>query len=173
MNNVFYTHRKYLIEELEKLKNNKSVHILEFGVGDGSSLIMNDYASKYPNFKIESYETDEEWFKEMKSIYSLPNYKFNYINEWDNLLKPENFNDHYDLIFIDQAPWEARTATLELLKHKSNVIILHDYDFFNKGFYDSDIYNYGKEGVFSKYLDIFNIVGHHELLPPTLVMNLK
>jgi hypothetical protein len=169
MTHPFYTHRQYLIQELEKLITTPKVKILEFGVGDGSSLILNDYARTYKNFNVDAYETDNEWLTTMKDKYELDNYKFHNTKHWDDLLIPENFTDRYDLIFIDQAPWEARIQTLELVGPRSNVCILHDYDFFNKG-KTSNIYSVGDDSFFYKYNDLFKMNNHYEYLPPTLVL---
>lgn len=170
--NPFYTHRPYLIEELEKLKDKPNVKIIEFGVGEGSSLIFNEYAKKYSNLQIEAYETDKEWMDSMEIKYKLENYNFHFINDWNSLLVPENFQDQYDLVFIDQAPWEARIASLNLIKEKSQVIILHDYDYYNHTI-TNHIYDVGENTFFEKYNDTFNLINHHQTLPPTLVFNKK
>ena len=169
MYHPYYTHRKYLINNLNLLSKKDQVNILEFGVGEGSSSILNDFASKNKNFNIEAFETDHLWLNETKNKYELDNYKFNHVNDWNELLVGENFNNEYDLIFVDQSPWEARIKTIDLLINKSTVTILHDYDFYNKGIVEN-IFDVGYNSFFGKYLSK-NILseGFNEELPPTLV----
>lgn len=171
MYHPYYTHRKYLINSLNSLSKKDQINILEFGVGEGSSLIFHEFASKNKNFNITAFETDNLWLNETKNKYELDNYKFNYINNWDDLLVQENFNSEYDLIFIDQSPWEARIKTIDLLIKKSKITILHDYDFYNKGVIE-DIFDVGKNSFFGKYLsENISSQGFNEELPPTLVFS--
>jgi hypothetical protein len=169
MYHPYYTHRPHLINSLNSLDKKKEINILEFGVGDGSSLIFNEFASKNKNFNIKAFETDKSWLDETKSKYELENYKFNYINNWDELLTENSFNKEYDLIFIDQSPWESRIKTLDLLINKSNISILHDYDYYNKGLIE-DIFDVSEKSFFGKYLSKnISAQGFNEELPPTLV----
>ena len=172
MLNPFYTHRPFLINELEKLKNKSTVKILEFGVGDGSSEIIHEYASNNKNFYIEAYETDISWLNEMKRKYQLENYNFTYIESWDWLFENHTFDENYDLVFIDQAPWEARIQTLNLISPKSKVSILHDYDFYNHSI-TNDIYATGEGTFFSKYNENYLIESNHDQLPPTAIFRNK
>lgn len=174
MSHPYYTHRKYLIDNLTSLsllnKNkNKKINILEFGVGEGSSLIFNDFASKNKNFNIKAFETEKSWFEETKIKYELDNYEFTHIDNWDEILTENYFNKKYDLIFIDQSPWESRIKTLDLLINKSNISILHDYDYYNKGLIE-DIFDVGENSFFAKYLSKnISAQGFNEELPPTLI----
>jgi hypothetical protein len=171
MYHPYYTHRKYLIEQLNLLSKKDHVKILEFGVGDGSSSVFNEFALKNKNFQITAFETDPIWLNKVKNEYELPNYNFNYIRDWNDLLLDKNFKDKYDLIFVDQSPWEARIKTIDLLIDKSEVIILHDYDYYNKGLIDN-IFDTGQNSFFGKYrIKNFFLNGFHEELPPTLVFN--
>jgi hypothetical protein len=169
MLNPFYTHREFLIKELESLKDNPSVSILEFGIGDGSSEILNEYAKKYTHFKINGYEGDIDWMNRMEEKFKLDNYSFHRVN-WETF-DFTIFSDVYDLVFIDQAPWEARIKTLDYFYNQNNTknIILHDYDFFNKGIVN-DIFSVDSDSFFGKYINKFNIEGFHDILPPTLIL---
>ncbi len=163
----FYTHRPFLIRELEKLKCKNSVKILELGTGDGSSLILNEFAKSCDNFIIQAYETDYAWFSNMMEKYATDNYHFNHIDNWNSFLA-RDFEEYYDLIFIDQSPWEARMQSFEKFKNSVGVIILHDYDYFNKGAIQ-DIYSVDETSVFGKYREFFELENNFEVLPPTLV----
>lgn len=170
MNHPYYTHRKHLINSLNSLSKKDKINILEFGVGEGSSFIFNEFALKNKNFNITAFETDHAWLNETKNKYELNNYKFNHVNNWDELLTQENFDGEYDLVFIDQSPWEARIKTIDLLIKKSKIIILHDYDFYNKGLIEN-IFDVGENSFFGKYLsETISSQGFNEELPPTLVI---
>ena len=73
--NPYYTHREYLQQELERLKDGSVV--LELGVGDGSSEVMGKFAKLHPNIKIYGLEPDVNWLYNTKMKYAqgLDNYK--------------------------------------------------------------------------------------------------
>jgi len=170
--NGYYTHRKFLEIELLKLDYSKPVKCLEFGTGDGSALLFNSFAKTHKNMLVNSYDNDSLWVKKTTENYALDNYIFSHIDSWDSILTDESFKDVYDLVFVDQAPWEARIKTIELFLDKAKVIILHDYDYFNQNFCE-DISSVGEGSVFHKYSNKFHIVGEKEFLPPTLIMTKK
>lgn len=170
--NPFYTHREFLKRELEKLNYNEEINILEFGTGDGSAEILFEYAKNYPNLNINAFDNDTNWLSSMKEKYNLPNYTFEFVNDWSFMLDNYNFLKKYDLIFIDQAPWEARILTLEKMSEKASTIIIHDYDFFNKGVIDN-IYDVGVNSFFGKYNENFILEGNNNMLPPTLILTNK
>jgi len=151
----FYTHRPYLRQALKE----KPLNILEFGVGIGSSAVLYKYAKKNPNVKIVAYENDPVWLQKMAEKYSLPNYTFHAVKDWNELLKADNFKEKYDLVFIDQAPWAARIQSLDTIKGQASKVILHDFDYFGD--------------IWDKYKDIFKVEGHTERKPPTLVLTKK
>lgn len=178
MNHPFYTHRQYLIEQIEKLDLTQPNIILEFGTGIGSGDVFKEYADKYPLLTIISYEHDVEWFNQMKTQYESTNYIFNLI-EWDNFDYNSLKNKHYNIIFVDQGIWIERARTVDEMIDNSDVIIIHDFDYFNKqdsGFIQgcSNIYGTGDDTYWGyNYNSIMNIVAYSELLPPTLIMTKK
>lgn len=177
-NDVYCTHQKYTNEELSNLKYNAKV--LELGIGNGSSPLMYEFCKNNPNATVWSFETDPIWFDMMnKKFGDLPNYKFNFIEIWDDLKKFIS-EKSYDFVFVDQAPWEARIESIDLLKEKCNLFILHDYDFFNKN--DNPWVNTPCNNIYvndetswlgQKYLKEFELEDKYEILPPTLIMRRK
>jgi hypothetical protein len=169
--NPYYTHRPYLIDCLNKLENKnkkQKVKILELGVGDGSSEIFNSFAQKNKNFSIKGFDNDKGWVDSMKSKFELKNYKFESIDSWQSFLDSCD-KSYYDLVFIDQAPWEARISSLDFFINKSDTIILHDYDYYNKGVIEN-IFDVSENSFFGKYLlENFSLKGFNEQLPPTLI----
>jgi hypothetical protein len=170
--NPYYTHREYLEEELSKVP--KDAICLEFGTGEGSAPIFKKFAEENPEARIYSYESDYKWFTEIAAKYKALNYSINFVNDWNDFLARKTFDKIYDLIFVDQNPWVARIQTIKQLKNKGKVFILHDYDFFNKGFYDSDIFSVEKGSFFhTNFEEDFVFEPHKKLLPPTLVLRNK
>ncbi len=174
----FYTHQQYLKKEIENLDLSKELHILEFGSGIGSGDIFKEYTNKYKNLFVDCYEHEEEWFLKCKNDYESDNYKFNLI-DWEKLDYSNFKNKKYDLIFVDQGIWLERSRTVEELQDFSNVIIIHDFDYFNKE--DSGYIN-GCQNIYStdnstywglKYNEKFYLSAYSELLPPTLVLKKK
>ena len=171
----FYTHRPYLENELAKLSTNAT--IVELGVGDGSSQLMSDFANKNSNARVYAFESDNEWVNKMSRKFASPlNYIFSHVSDW-NSIRDIITCDVIDLLFVDQSPWEARIQSIDLLSHIARVIILHDYDYFNKidsGWAVSectDIYVNDKTSwLHQTYSPKFILESKYSVLPPTLIM---
>ena len=173
MNNPYYTHRPYLqkiLNDLSRQKSTQPIYILELGVGDGSSELMNIFAKNMPNASILGIETDPVWAETMRHKSSLPNYTINTINSWNIDIYQNLDQPLYDLVFIDQTPWSARIEALDYLYRTDSFItaILHDYDYYNP---KDRPYDIGVNSFFSKYLDKCILLEHHEILPPTLIFS--
>lgn len=178
--NGYYTHQSYLKKELDNLVSGSIV--LELGIGEGSSSLMYEFCKNNPHITVHSFETNLEWFDQMFEKYgNLPNYIFNLIDNWDNFEKYLDSNTHqYNLIFVDQTPWEARINSIDKLKDITETFILHDYDFFNKNENSwvkdacNDIYiNNETSWLGQKYSEEFFMEDNYDILPPTLIMRKK
>lgn len=178
--NQFYTHQQFLREILNSFNYEKNVTCLEFGSGDGSSSVFNEYTKKYDNLNVYCYEHDKEWLKNMESKYSSSNYTFNVV-DWNTIDYTELKKNKYDLIFVDQGDWDARIKTIDELKDCAKYIILHDYCYYN-GFRGYEIPEHEKESAltlnsgsffFERYGNNFNLRGEIELFPPTLILENK
>jgi hypothetical protein len=176
----YTTHKKYTELELNKLKSRS--HVLELGIGNGSSPLMYEFCKNNPTSKVMAFETNNIWFEKIFDLYGdLPNYVFYLIDNWDDL--PNNLNKNkrkYDLVFVDQSPWQARINSIDFLKDKVKTFILHDYDYYNKlesGFPTekcNDIYvNDETSWLGKKYSDEFILEDNYDILPPTLIMRKK
>jgi len=174
ISNPYYTHQKYLINEMNKLDNIKPLKILEFGTGDGSAFVFSDYLSRYRNLTVDAYEDNLKWYGNMKEKYTNRNYRFHYVASWDRLIKESNILDYqYDLVFVDADLFETRIELINFIKYNAKVIILHDYDFYNKGVI-KDIFSVSEGSFFDKHFgDDFIMEGNYEVLPPTLILKNK
>jgi hypothetical protein len=178
--NGWYSHRLYLFKELVSLNENAS--ILEFGVGDGSSILIHDYCKENKNAQAIAFETDKSWFLKMKDQYELENYRFVFLESWSDLQQHLE-NKIYDLVFVDQSPWEARIESIDLIKDKSRTVMVHDYDYYNKDLLQikgkvsgtsQNIYVNDENSFWWKnYSNLFSIEDYYEKLPPTLIMRSK
>jgi hypothetical protein len=169
----FYTHRPFLKNELSKIDYSEPVLCMEFGTGPGSAEVFKQFTNTNQNLTVIAFETDKTWYKQMKDTYETDRYKFIFVDNWDKLLtgfdvKSYGFNE-CKLAFVDQHPWEARINTMDTLQDVTNCFVLHDYDYYNKGLIQ-DIFKVDSHSFFKKYLNKFNLVGNHKVLPPTLVM---
>jgi len=126
-NDPFATHQPVLKKNLSILDKNKP--ILELGCGHGSTPLLHDFSTSH-QVEIYIFDNNEEWLNIISSQYKSHKYH-NYIkvNDWNIELK-EYLKYDWSLVFIDQAPWEARTLSLELFKNKTDYVILHDCDYF-------------------------------------------
>jgi hypothetical protein len=168
---AYCTHQQYTKRELDKLKA-KSI-VLELGVGNGSSPLMYEFCKNNPNSIVYAFETDSDWYDKMFQMYgNLPNYVFNLIPDW-NELSDYLETKSYNLVFVDQSPWEARIQAIDLLKDKTKIFILHDYDYYNNVALEpcNNIYqNDETSWLGKKYSPEFAMEDNYEILPPTLVM---
>jgi hypothetical protein len=179
--NPYYTHQQSLIDILNLFEYDTNVlNFLEFGSGEGSSPIFNEYAKKSENVNVQSFEHDLDWLNDMKSKYSLKNYTFKHVS-WENFDYTQLKEHKYDLVFVDQGDWSARIRTIDELKYNSKYIILHDYCYYN-GFRGSNIPDSDREWALSvekntffhdKYADNFDIQTDTNLFPPTLILKNK
>tara|TARA_B110000908_G_C10267861_1_gene466455 strand:+ start:9170 stop:9727 length:558 start_codon:yes stop_codon:yes gene_type:complete len=177
---AYYTHRKYLQIELDKLPDNST--ILELGIGAGSSALMQDFCDKNPSSTVYAYESDISWIQKTKEEFGSPlNYSFTHIPSWSNLSELLPAVAVYDLVFVDQTPWQARLDSIDLLANSTKTFILHDYDYFNKGgwhektddWLNSIYVNDDSSYLGPKYSNQFILEDNSELKPPTLVLRNK
>jgi len=176
--NTFATHEQYTREELSKLKSDAKV--LELGIGEGSSPLMYEFCKNNPDAVVQAFETDATWFNMMYQKFGdLPNYIFNQIETWDDLVN-HTTEKSYDFTFVDQAPWMARIESIDLLKDKCDLFILHDYDYFNGESQEwvtapanNHYVNDSTSWLGQKYLSEFTLEDNYELTPPTLVLRKK
>jgi len=104
---------------------------IEMGVGHGSSGIMRHACLNY-NARVISFETDKEWWDKITDEYSADTYDQIFVKNWDRLYNMIGriHSPSPDLVFIDQAPWEARIQAAHYFADMARFIIIHDYDFY-------------------------------------------
>lgn len=136
-NDPFGTHRPCLID----LIKNTTGNIIECGCGYSSTVLIKELI-KNTDRKLISLESNLEWLNKFKHLED-DNHKLFYINagnvdndstaqKWINFIKNNQLISSLDfeVCFIDQSPWTARTHTLNYFKNKCPYIIVHDVDYF-------------------------------------------
>lgn len=127
----FYTHQPFLKFYAEKCKG----PILELGCGEGSTPLLHEICSN-KGIQIVTMENNSEWMSRYNK-YISPSHRFLSVKDnggADEWIK--TFQDHsldqiaWGLVFVDQSPWEARHASMDFFKDKTDVMMIHDMDYF-------------------------------------------
>ena len=140
-------------------------NVIEFGTGKFSTHMLHELAVG-GKFNIFSYDNNDGWIQKFKRL-ECEFHRITPIDTWDATIQ-QILNDdvHYDLIFIDQAPWEARLESIKLLNNKCKYMIVHDCDYFQV--HHDNNFNYDK---YFKFYHIYKIAENImlNLSPPTLL----
>jgi hypothetical protein len=102
------SYRPFLYEALELTKNGK---VFEFGVGDGSTLLLKEYCKKN-NREYKGFDYDKDWAKK---------YNAEIISDW-NLIPIEELS----VLFIDHSPGERRVDDIIRWANDAKIIVAHD-----------------------------------------------
>ncbi|MFC1853773.1 hypothetical protein ACFL27_26615 [candidate division CSSED10-310 bacterium] len=130
----FATHQPILIEVLKKVRKN----IIELGCGHGSTLLIKHMLK--PLQKLVSIESDYEWYAKYRG-YADENHSLYYVHasnddinetgeKWVKFIHEKVAEIDFELVFIDQSPWTARSYCLNYFKNKAKYIMVHDVDYF-------------------------------------------
>jgi len=157
----FGSYKSHLIELLRSFSGD--IRCIEFGIGNISSKIFNDFAKNNINFEIDSYEFDLKWYQLIKhETYALKNHRFHYVDKYNKIPYNVLLNNKYDLIFLDQGKdidgFNNRIYVLNKMINNSKNFMLHNCDLY-------DI------NIFKKYAEKFNMVFFNDILPPTLLLS--
>lgn len=134
---AYGTHTEFLTNVIK----NTSGNIIELGCGDSSTKLIRNILNG-TNRKLISVESNKEWFDKYKHLED-ENHKLFYVDasnvdtnetgqKWVDFLKntPEIKDLDFEVCFIDQSPWTARTYTLDYFKHTCPYILIHDADYY-------------------------------------------
>lgn len=111
----------------------RNLKILEFGCGMFSTGLLS-YLNRELGHDITTFDNDITWLNKIRHELKypiLPTHKLVYVEDWKRFFETTDIHSgFYDIIFIDQAPWEARELTLSILSHRAKYIVIHDSDFY-------------------------------------------
>jgi hypothetical protein len=102
--------------------------IAEFGCGDGSTLLLHEIAQRR-GVRLVSLDTNEQWLARFRGALQSPLHEFRLVTAWDDELARPEWGDDWGLVFVDQAPWEARAATVRRVRENSEFVVVHDCDY--------------------------------------------
>lgn len=106
---------------LYKALEETTEEVVEFGMGWGSTPLLNEYCTKNKRI-LESYDFNEEWRSKFDNI----------LNKHHSSYLVENWADIYAeikdaaVIFIDQSPGEERKETIRAYKDTKGILVIHD-----------------------------------------------
>lgn len=122
---------------LNEINRNQKLILFEIGTGGKSSEIMRRITDDNSNVELISFENDINWIQMYRENYSVhPRHELCQINDlqdWETKIsiKLQSIpKESYLVSFIDSAPWESRVITLNLLKDISQIVLIHDVDYF-------------------------------------------
>ena len=121
---AYHTHKPFLLHYAKKT----SGPILELGMGFGSTIMLHDLCC-VTHRKLISMDHDPEWvgkFMNLKSNF----HEISCVDDWDKAY--DQINGKFSIIFVDNAPFEARSNAIRRFKNNAEFIILHDCDYFPK-----------------------------------------
>lgn len=124
--NDYATHQPVLCEMVRRTQG----PVIEFGCGFGSTPLLHELCEQSQR-KLITLESNKEWLLKFEDKYASSTHKFIHVRDWDVILRePEIVNTRWDIVFVDQTPWEARHKTILRLKDTCQYVILHDCDYF-------------------------------------------
>jgi hypothetical protein len=170
----FGTHRPCLIDLVKHTTGN----IIELGCGNSSTILIRDLI-KNTDRKLISLESNLEWLNKFKHLED-ENHKLFHINAtnddnddngkiWTDFIKNNTLinNLDFEVCFIDQSPWTARTHSLNYFKDKCKFIIVHDVDYFpNHNKWGKIINENRYRGRIKLEMDFSDTVNHYKVFYP-------
>lgn len=134
------THEDFLIASINflisKTPANSEIIMVEVGTGGASSRVLRTYLEHNVMTRLISFENDPVWLEKYK-VNFLPHARHSLVyvkdDKWDSAITSaikENSNGAKILSFIDSSPWESRIQALNALRAESEILLIHDVDYF-------------------------------------------
>lgn len=103
------------------IKETKKGNVLEFGMGHGSTPLLNKWCTKYKR-NLFSYDFNEEWREKFNSLLNKLHVS-DLVLDWNTV-----YQTHLDasVIFVDQSPGEERKHSLVTYQHTKGIVVIHD-----------------------------------------------
>lgn len=138
LENGFATHQVLLSEAVGRTTG----PVIEFGCGEGSTVMLHELC-KATKRRLISVDNNPGWLARYRDKYQTDWHRFYLVppdgctgayhdcQHWDPFLKAMTESAiHWGVVFVDQAPWEARTKTILAMKPRCDYIVLHDSSYF-------------------------------------------
>ena len=95
--------------------------VLEFGMGHGSTPLLNEYATKSER-TLKSFDYNEEWRVKFDNLLN-EYHQSDLVKDWKMVYA--SIKDA-SVIFIDQSPGEERKETIQNYKDTTGILVIHD-----------------------------------------------
>jgi hypothetical protein len=104
--------------------------VLEFGMGHGSTPLLNEYCTKKKR-TLKSFDYNQEWRSKFDN--SLNDFHSSeLVTDWKDVYRN---NKDASVIFIDQSPGEERKFTIVNYKDTAGILVIHDTEPVGAGAY--------------------------------------
>lgn len=102
--------------------------VLEFGMGHGSTPLLNDYCTAKKRM-LHSFDYNEGWRVKFDNILNEFHKSF-LVTDWGKV-----YENEAELIFIDQSPGEERKETIKAYQNTKGILVIHDTEPIGAGNY--------------------------------------
>jgi len=108
--------------------------VVELGTGAFSTPVLHWMC--YPDRKLVSYESNEDYYKAIKSFKSSE-HEIHLVKDWNKI----RIQTNWGVAFVDHAPAERRKVEISRLANYARFVVIHDSEEANDDQYHySDIY---------------------------------
>ncbi|MBI9087014.1 MAG: hypothetical protein JEZ11_25695 [Desulfobacterales bacterium] len=175
--NNFATHQPVLYSAVQRSKG----PVAEFGCGYGSTPLLHKFCAEQGR-PVVTFESNAEWIDKIRAEFASDTHWFIEVEDWETIVRhPIVQQTDWGLLFVDQAPFEARLWTVKALGDLPAYFVIHDCDYFPEhglfgtahrklaGPHDTGIRTY--DDVFSSYKEFFPLPPwpYAPTGPPTLL----
>lgn len=104
--------------------------VAEFGCGYGSTPLLHEFCARQGR-PVVTFESNAEWLEKIRTEFESDFHWFVPVKDWAALVQhPVVRQTAWGLVFVDQAPFEARLWTLQALSGLPAYFVIHDCDYF-------------------------------------------
>lgn len=129
--NNFATHQPVLCTAVELSDG----PVAEFGCGYGSTPLLHKFCAEQGR-PVVTFESNTEWIDKIRTEFESDTHWFIEVKDWKTIVEhPVVQQTDWGLLFVDQAPFEARLWTVNALGDLPAYFVLHDCDYFPEPFF--------------------------------------
>ena len=132
----FSTHQPVLYEAFLRTEG----LIVDFGCGEGSTRLLHELCKPTKRHLI-TFDNNKEYLSKYEDC-ATSWHEIIFVDSWVKLLLTHEDKPwlNCDVALIDQAPYEARTLTVQVIKDTAKFVLIHDCDYFpGHGIFGSNV----------------------------------
>lgn len=103
--------------------------IAEFGCGYGSTPLLHELSDRL-GVRLLTLDSNADWLDRFRPQFESPQHEFRLVSDWSEELARPEWGDGWAIVFVDQAPFEARALTVERVRLSADYVVVHDDDYF-------------------------------------------